>query len=148
MSAPLKTYDFALVLLIIGGFEISGYGDDGGIDYEYPSASNEHGVGADGHVTVSRTNDNRMIAHVTVKESSKSYRDLAALERIQRAQPTILPLPFIMRCLTTGDEVSDQYAAFLQIPTPSKGKNATDRVFDILLPNGKANAKFGTANVI
>lgn len=145
---PLKTYDFDRVLLIIGGFEISGYGDDGGIEYEYPSPVLEHGAGADGQVTVSRTNDNRVIAHVTVKETSKAYRDLATLAKAQAAQPSIAPLPYLMRCVTTGDEMSDQYAAFLNVPTPSKARTAGDRVFDILLPNGRATMKLGSANLI
>jgi hypothetical protein len=141
---PLKTYDFSRVLLIVGGFEISGYGEDGGIEFEYPSDTLEHVAGADGQVTVSRTNDNRMIAHITVMETSRAYRDLATLARTQAAQLAIGPLPFLMRCLTTGDEVPEQFAAFIQLPTPNKAKTAGERVFDILLPNAKKLAKFGS----
>ena len=37
MGTPARTYDFRKVDLIIGGFDISGYGEDDGIEVEWAS---------------------------------------------------------------------------------------------------------------
>lgn len=145
---PLKTYDLRAVALIVGGIEISGYGEDGAIEFEHVSPIAEHAAGADGSVVVSRNNDGRMIARITLLETSKSYRDLAGLLTAQNAQPAILPHNFIMIDAVNGDRVSDQFAAFLSRPAPSKGKAVGSRVFELLLPNAGKTAIYGALNLI
>jgi hypothetical protein len=141
----LKTYDLRRVILIIGGFEISGYDDDGAIEYENGAPIGEMTSGADGHATFSRNNDGTLTATISVKETSKSYRDLAGLLEAQEAQGEILPLPYMMRDLNNGDEVKAQYATFLERPVSSKGKGAGSRDFKIGLPNAARTQKHGTA---
>ena len=141
----LKTYDFRQVTLVIGGFDIGGYGDDGGIDVEWGADVGEMSVGIDGEATFSADNNESATVTITVKETSRSYRDLAGLYTTQKAQRPIEALNFLMRDAINGDEVKDRFAAFLSLPGMSKGKTAGERVFVLALPNARANAKFGNS---
>lgn len=148
-SRPLKSYDLSKILLIVGGYDISGFGEDGGVTFEIPSARYEDTVGADGEVAVSANNDNRMYAVINVMETSKAYKTLADLQKDQEAEDGALPaLAFLMRDPINGDEVSDRYAAFMTKPAPSKGKKVGSREFRILLPNAAKGMILGANNTI
>jgi hypothetical protein len=134
VSAPLKTYDFARVVLVLGGYDISGYGEDGGVDVENAAVIAEDTVGADGDVTISRTNDARLYVTINVMETSRSYRDLALLQAAQEAQGEITALPFMLRDLNNGDQITSNNAVFLERPTSSKGRAVGERAFKLLLP--------------
>lgn len=145
MPTPLKTYDLLNgVDLILGGFDISGYGEDGAVEIEAAEDVATPSFSADGQATVSRTNNNALYVNITVRETSRSYRDLAGMWRTQENQTPIERLEFLLRDRINGDEVRDQYAAFLQVPTPSKAKAAGDRVFRLLLPNARSTMKLGS----
>jgi hypothetical protein len=96
-DAPLKTYDLDKVLIIINGIRLTGFGEDAAIAFEPQSNIGEHTVSADGQVTFSRNNDKRVLATITLRETSKAVRDLYALLLAQNAQPAILPMPFFMQ---------------------------------------------------
>lgn len=134
-STPLKTYDLNEVFLLVGGRRIGGYGEDGGIEFELAADRGEVAVGADGQVTFSRTNNNLVMCNITVMETSKSYRDLADLYTTQAAEAPIEALDFLCEDEINGDKVQDQYATFVQVPVPSKGRVAGERVFRLALPN-------------
>ena len=138
-------YDLKSVYLTIGGYEIGGYGADGGIEFANGSPVREAMVGADGHGVSSETNDKSMTCTITVMETSKSYRDLATLARNQDGQRPLEALSFLCRDILNGDEVSEPYAVFLEHAVPSKGKSASERVFVIWLPNGREDAKYGAS---
>lgn len=145
---PGKTYDIQYNYITIGGHRIGGFGDEGVAEYEHASDVVEVAVGADGEVTFSRTNNFLMFVNITVKENSRSVRILDELFRAQQATPTILPLPYIHRDVLNGDQVRDQYAVFVQIPGPNKGRTASDRVFRLALPNGRRNQQLATTSLI
>lgn len=137
MGAPLKTYDLSLVFCTIGGHRVGGYADAGSINLEMAEAVTTTSVGADGEVTASRNNNKVVFANITLRENAKSVRRLFELYAVQAAQPSILPLPFLLRDILNGDEIRDRFAVFEQIPPPSKGKTAGDRVFRVMLPNAR-----------
>lgn len=133
---PEKTYDLAQVFLTLNGIRIAGFGEEGAVEFESVADIGEHIVSADGQVVFSRNNDKRVIATITVLETSRSARDLDEMRRAQEAAPSIVPLVFYMQDTISGDEISEQYATFLNRPMPSKGKGAGEREFRLVLPYG------------
>lgn len=145
----LKNYNFKDgVVLIIGGRQIGGFAEDGGVEYEFPSDIYEHISGADSQVTISQLNDHRMIATITLMETSKSYRDLFQMLRTQEAQLIKLPLSYLHRDQINGDQVLSGSAVFLGYPAPSKSRTAGEREFRILLPHGAKSYLAGSQNII
>lgn len=145
MGKPVKTYDLKSVYLLVGGYRIGGFGEEGAIAFEYGADLVEPTVSADGQGTVSRSNDDSMTATVTVMETSKSYKDLAALLIAQQAQSPITRLEFMMKDEINGDKVSGRYAVFLNRPTPNKGKKVGEREFKLWLSNSGETAEFGAS---
>lgn len=138
-NTPLKTYDLRSVIIAINGIRIQGFGDDDAIGFEMAGDDIEDSVGADGQVTASRTNDDRVYADITVKENSAGARDLGSQRQIQRLLPTLTPFAFMMLDPQSGETITSQYAVFKTSPGPSKSKLAGERVFRLLLPNAKGN---------
>jgi hypothetical protein len=142
---PLKTYDLNAVYLLIGGYQIGGYGADGGIEVEWTSPIGEMTIGADGLGTFSRNNDASASVTITVMETSRSYRDLATLMQAQDAEESISALGFLLRDEVNGDEIAEEYPVFTDRPGVSKTKKAGERVFKLNLPSAALNTKFGSA---
>jgi hypothetical protein len=145
---PLKTYNLKDGnVLIVGGVVIGGYGKEGGLKYSYGSDRVEDVVGADGQVTVSVLNDQRMYAEITLMENSPASKELMALLRIQGLQaslPTgILPLAYFHSDLVNGDLVADAYAVFMNLPEPSKSRTVGEVTYKILLPAAAKTAVIG-----
>lgn len=146
MGKPVKTYDLKAVYLLVGGYRIGGFGEQGAVSFEYGSNLVETTISADGQGTVSRSNDDSMTATITVMETSKSYKDLAALMVAQQAQSPITRLEFLMKDDINGDKVSARHAVFTMRPKPNKAKKVGEREFELWLPNAGENAQFG-ANI-
>ena len=145
-TKAVRFYNFEKVKLIIGGLIIGEFDEDGGIEFEFNSDLNEPSVGADGTVTISHLNDNMVTATITLKETSRSYRDLADLVEVQVALQragTLGAVPFGCIDPITGDEIFEDKAIFLNRPTPSKAKMAGAREFRVLLPYAGDNIAFG-----
>jgi hypothetical protein len=141
-------YNFKANTLLIGGFKIAGFGDDGGIEYEFGDDIHRHVSTADGQTVVSRVNDARVMATITLKETSAGYRRLALLLQQQLANPlAITPLPYVHRDPINGDLVTSSHVVFINYPEPSKSRDAGDREFQILLPYAALSIQFGTQNV-
>jgi len=143
MSTPLKTYDLASVFLLIGGYQIGGFGEDGAVSFEYGKPVASAKVGGDGQAVVSRNNDYSMTATITVMESSKSYKDLFTLYSAQQEEEAFERLEFRMEDEINGDKVADQYCAFLELPAPNKARSASEREFKVFLPNARKTLKLG-----
>lgn len=147
-----RYYNLKANTLVIGGVVVSGFGDDGGIEYENNSELVELSMGADGDPTFSELNDDTLIATITLKESSPSYRALAELLKTQlttrRTTGTIDPLAYLHRDPVNGDIVQCFEAVFMSRPTPSKGRTAGDREFKIALPHAAADALYGSKNFL
>lgn len=142
-------YDFTANDLIIGGLEVTGFGEDGSIEYDFQGDIYEHASGADGHVAISRQNDYRMVVTVTVMENSQGNRYLAELvaQQTRVAQLAPPPMPYLHRDRISGDEIKSPNAVFLTWPSPNKARSAGTREYTILLPHGAINLAFGGVTV-
>lgn len=146
--APLKTYNLKHGnVLIIGGVIVGGYGKEGGLKYSYGADRVEDVVGADGQVTASVLNDERMYAEITLMENSPASKELMALLRAQGIQAKsplgILPLPYYHSDLVNGDLVTDPYSVFMNLPEPSKSRTVGEVTYKIMLPSAAATAVIG-----
>ena len=143
--ARAKTYDLRHVYALVGVYDISGYGEDGSIEFEWMEDLGELTVGSDGEeIVFSRNNNNVLTVTITLMETSTAYRDMMGLMAAQQALIAIVPLPFMMIDANNGDSVVDSYAVFLTRSAPSKGKKAGSREFKIALPDPKV--VFGILN--
>lgn len=144
----LKTYDFAAVKMVIGSQVITGYGDDGGIVLAPESDDWEHTVGADGEVSAAAQNDERVVATITVKATSRAARILWSLYKTQKLARPILPLPFLMTDPLLGDIVPSTYCLFLNMPEIGKEKATGEYEFRVLLPYAKKGMAIGNLNIL
>lgn len=130
----LKTHDFGQVTLSVGGVLIGGFGEEGGVEFEWASDIGEDIVGADGEVTFSRSNDRRLYADITLLETSAGYSRLMAMMRAQQMEPAILPLPFELANPVTGERISSSYTVFKTRGEANVQKGAQERTVRVLLP--------------
>ena len=145
----LKTYDLMANFVTLAGVRLGGWGEDGGVEYAFESDNFEHISGADDSTVVSKINDGRLVATVTVLETSATYRHLAQLAIAQLATiGPVLPLAWGHVDLGNGDAINDGQAVMLNLPGPSKGRKVGTREFKILLPNGKNLIQLGLLNII
>ena len=135
MAGIQRPWDIKRVYLVIGSYEITGFGAADAITIAPESDAVEHTAGADGEVAVSRTDANRHVVTINASQLSAGFRDLAALAKEQAAADTIEPLAFLARDLNTGTTYRSRYATFLNRPEIAFGKSAGEGEFKILLPD-------------
>lgn len=148
MPTPGKGHDLTRITLIVGGYDISGYGEGGAVTVEPLSAIMESSVGQDGQATYARTNDHRAKVTITVRQNSKAHKDLHALQVLQAAQPSPLDLDFLLLDPQTGERVSDSQVLFMERPSKAFQRAPQDRVFVLELPNGFAPGNHDAAPLI
>lgn len=148
-----RTYDLKNVVLIIGGIEVSGYGEgDDAISFDWNEDLCEKTVSADGQVVYSRINDRSLAVTVTVHQRSRAYTALAALMETQHgdtigiAPPQILPLVFQLIDPSNGDSLSSFETVFMRRPAPSKGRTVGTVEFLLDLPSPKFI--YGASNLL
>jgi hypothetical protein len=139
---PAKPYNFAENNIMVAGRSISGFDDDGTVSYEFQDDRYTHSVGADGQTTVSKTNDPRVVATITVKETGKGYEILSQLHAQQGTGPVPDPITYLHRDPINGDLVKDNFAIFLAYPGIEKAKEAGSREFTLLLPTAAERVQF------
>lgn len=140
MSKRLRTHDFKQFVLTINGLLIGGFGEEGGCEYEWAADIGEDTVGADGEVTFSRNNDERVYVDITVMQTSQGYARLMALMQQQQREPEILPMPFEASNPRTGERFFSEYTVFKSRPEANEQKVSQDRTIRILLPYAKYTA--------
>ena len=124
---------------------ITGFGESDVVSFEMAADIGEDTLGADGEVTFSRNNDDRVYATITCYESSKGYQQLAAIMQTQiAAVGAIPPLSFLMQDSINGDQINDSQCMFKSRPGPSKAKGVSERAFQVLLPNAAKSIKYGS----
>jgi hypothetical protein len=135
-TQALKTYDLKLVQFVIGGRDISGYAEDGGIEIAPSADIGTPAVGSVGDSVFSRSNNFSGLVTVTLGEWTQGYADLAQLMQEQeKIEGALEPLNLLIRDPLNGDKFSDQWAAFTKRPNGDKGATAGERVFEIFCPN-------------
>lgn len=148
MPTPAKSYDLTRVSLIIGGYNISGYGEGGAVSVEPLSPARESSVGQDGQPTYARTNDFRAKATITVRQNSRAHRDLHALQVAQDLAPVPADSAFLLISADTGERISDSQAVFMERPTIAFQRAPQDRVYILELPNGFAPGNYDAAPLV
>lgn len=131
-----KLYSLPNNYVLFDGIRIQAFSEDEAVSYEVQSDAIEHLVSSDGEVTIYPTSDNRVVATITLMETSASARFLDQRRREQHAalKAGILDAgTYLHRDATTGDVISGE-AFILNRPTPDKAKAAGTREFTILLP--------------
>jgi hypothetical protein len=151
MTDVLETRNYSLpdVTLNIGpcldhtAINVTGYGEDGSIEYEKQAQKYEYTVGADGLVVVKENHNMAEVVTLSLRKQAAAYARLAAMARAQYEAQGLPPCPYIMVDPNNGDEISDPQAEFLDAPTLNKTKSESDGEFSILLPHGRRNEVHG-----
>jgi hypothetical protein len=150
MPTPLKTYDLKLVQFILGGRDISGYAEDGGIEIAPSADVGTPAVGSVGDAVFSRSNNFSGLVTITCGEWTQGYADLAQLMQDQeKIEGALEPLDLLIYDPLNGDKFTDRWAAFTKRPEGNKGAVAGERVFEIFCPNlfHPENVILGEANL-
>jgi hypothetical protein len=141
VAAP-RFYNFANVHFSINGVVLSDYGEDGGVEVEFPTTDIiESMVGADGLVHANYINDSRMRLTITVQALSAAAQYLYTLYRTFRLEmeSTGVPGPLVVAMYdpASGETYGSEYGYFISAPAFSKSKEQGTREFVIELPNGR-----------
>ena len=129
MAAPLRTHDLAACTLIVGGQLVTGFGETDAITITPMEDAAAPTAGADGQLTVSRSNNKNMTVEITVMQNSEGYKVLGDLYTTQAAQSPILRTPFRFENPLTGDKVRSDYFAFTGLPEIKAGKTVAEVVY-------------------
>lgn len=145
-------YNLNANTFIFGPVNISGFGDDGAVEYTALSEDDvETIVGYDGTATPNMIQSWALIAEIKVRETSQTYAALGALLQIQRqaaANGIAIPrYPWLHIDGQSGDEVSDTSCLFTAGPGLTKANRYSVRSFKILIPNGKRTILYGPLNL-
>jgi hypothetical protein len=145
-----KEYSLAANTFIFGPLNLSGFGDDGAVEYA-PIAEDDAEIvtGYDGGATVNWILDFGVIATISLRETARSYRELGALLQAQRllvsqGQPSA-PYPWTHIDAFNGDNLSIADARLIGGPGLSKTNRFSVRPFKVFLPNAKQLMRYGTA---
>lgn len=131
---PVNTYNPALISVITGAKIISGYSDDSQVTVERMTDSFAESVGADGHVTRSRTNDNRGTITVQLMQSSPSNDDLQAYATNDELNGTGT-FPVLVRDASGRTICSGDQAWLVKTATAEYGRSITNRTWTIRVAN-------------
>jgi hypothetical protein len=142
MQATLRA-----VMLTMGIHKIGGGATNGFVELEEHSADAEYIVGRLGHVIINENVNDVLLMKIHVLGSTKEYRILAELMQKQFDSFRTVDWPLMLKDLNNGDVLSDPHAAFLKRPSMSKDGQNHDKTFELILPNGKRNQKFGLFNL-
>ena len=146
-----KEYVLAANTFIFGPLNLSGWGDEGAVEYA-PTTEDDAEIvtGNDGGSVLNWSMDSGVIATLSVRETSRTYRELGALLQAQRllisqGQPSV-PMPWTHIDGFNGDELSVPDARIISGPGLTKTNRFSNRPFKIFLPNAKLAMKYGTLN--
>jgi len=135
------TYALSNIFLVLGRFDVSSWGEDGGVEFEPASDNVEITVGGDGTVVANYSANDVVLANITVLAGSQGAQALGQLTREQRVSVetnAIIPnINFFMQDPALGDEVADDQAFITQQPGPNKQGSVGELTWQLCLPNGK-----------
>ena len=147
MSSLAKLYDLSSVICTVAGVIVAGFAEEGGIDAQPMADRGEWTTGATGESVFSRSNNKDWTIEITCLETSKTYKQLAALMQAQDLAMdgfTLVPLPFLMIDQVNGDRIGAAGIVFLTSPGMNKAKKVGERVFKLGVPSPLVS--FGTSN--
>ncbi len=137
---------------ILGPLNLSGYGDEGALEYAPTSEDDVEVVaGYDGGVVANHILDDSVILTISVRETSRTYRELGALLQLQRAARSrgqaVPRYPWRHIDALNGDEVNVAATIFVGGPGLTKTNRFSNRPFKLLLPNAKLSFRYGLLNL-
>lgn len=144
-----KEYVLASNTFILGALNLSGFGDEGAVEYAATTEDDAEIVtGYDGGSVINWSQDGGVIATVSVRETSRTYRELGALLQAQRlllsqGLPSV-PYPWTHIDAFNGDKISVPDARIISGPGLTKTNRFSNRPFKIFLPNAKQLMRYGT----
>jgi len=116
---------------------LSGYGDDGGINIEPQEDIHSVAVGADGLEVFSESNNSLMVATITLKAQSLALKRLVTLMQAQKDAPGLPLCPFALVDPHSGDSAATAYAVGKALPNLEKGAEAADRSAELFLSEAR-----------
>lgn len=143
-----KDYVLASNTFILGPINISGFGDEGAVEYAATTEDDAEVVsGYDGGAVINWNLDHGIIATLSLRETSRTYREIGALLQAQRllisqGQP-VAPLPWLHIDAFNGDKLSVPDARIIGGPGLTKTNRFSNRPFKVYLPNAKLLMKYG-----
>ena len=142
---PRRSYSLKSTVLLIGDEDISAGGEDGAVEYEVGADKLIPKVLVNGLASVSMSNNDSVIATITVGSHTLAARILDELAEAQWAgletDPIITPLEFYHRDPSNGDVTQDRFAAFLEKPPMNRGQETQDVQYRVFLPTAHATGK-------
>ncbi len=147
MAAQL--YDLRNTIITVGPVPVQGFGPQEAVSLEWADDEQTHDVGADGEVVISRTNDPRLLVGLTLLQTSAAVPLLMGLLTAQTGgvlpgPAVLIPQPFNLIQLNTGDLIFSLHTIFLGRPAPQYAKNVGVVQFRLLLP--RPSYVFGPRN--
>lgn len=140
----MKTYALSMLTLIIGGYDLSGGGEDEFVKVEFPDMG-EMTTGADGFKTFNGSHDKGAKVTITVMPTSQAYEYLCALCAAQRVAirdgAQLSALNFRLEHPATGDKIVSQHGAFVNEGMPTFGKTVSEVSFVIELADAQTGRK-------
>lgn len=137
--ALIGDYNLAAVQVTVGDFRVTGWGPDDAVTVVPLSDLLEHVVSADGsHVSVSRINDPRHEATLTVRRNTAAFRllsDAMFAQVVESDAGAVTALSFQILDPISGDKIVEKGARFMREPDMAFAKSQGDAEFKLLLPN-------------
>jgi hypothetical protein len=135
----LKTYNLAMVKILLGGVPMDGFGESDALSFEANSDLFESAVGADGEVTRSATNDRSGVITLTLMSTSKANDWLNTwLSKSKTVELTLGAgdkFEIYVKDLNSLDTLIAADAYIQKEPTSTYGRNAAEREWTIYAAN-------------
>lgn len=142
---PLRSYSLNNTFLVIDTDDISAGGEDGAVEYEVGSDKLIPKVLINGRASVSKSNNDSVIATITVGSHTLAVKKLDAIAEAQWANidagNVITPIGYYHRDPSNGDVTQDRFAAFLDKPPMNRGQETEDVQYRVFLPTAHATGK-------
>lgn len=144
-----KDYILTANTVIFGPLNISGYGDEGALEYAAAVEDDAEIItGLDGGSVANWSLDYSVIVTVSLRETARCYRELGELLKLQRlliqggqAPPTY---KWVHIDGINGDKIEVADARIIGGPGLTKTGRFSNRAFKIFLPDAKAQMSYGT----
>ncbi len=142
---PLRSYSLLNTVLLIDTDDISAGGEDGAVEYEVGADKLIPKVLVNGLASVSMSNNNSVIATITVGSHTLAAKKLDELAEAQwadiEAGNVIAPIGYYHRDPSDGSVTQDRFCAFLDKPGMNRGQETQDVQYKVFLPTAHATGK-------
>lgn len=144
-----KDYILTANTFIFGPLNLSGFGDEGAVEYAAVVEDDAEVItGQDGGSVLNWSLDYGAIATISVRETARTYRELGELLRQQRLLIQGGQAPPNYKWVhidgINGDKIEVTGARIIGGPGLTKTSRFSNRAFKVFLPDAKAQMAYGT----